>query len=191
MTTKKQHLLDHEHAMAHNVARLVLTKPKPPLWMIFIPVFFVFFAQKMKDHSAARDNFTANYLLSRRRALDAALRGIETSTPVDIDALTAQATDIPDSARPLYTQWMTTLVEHYQLLLRAQGGSHAAMVRSGYKTKTNYLLFCHCLNRAEHAFNQALLPSMAGDPRELERVIDKMNTASTELRRQEADSIFV
>ena len=48
LARKKQIILDHEKQLAQNLALGVLDKPKPPLWMIFVPIFFVFFAQKMK-----------------------------------------------------------------------------------------------------------------------------------------------
>ena len=67
ITAKKQDILDHEKKMAHEVALGVLEKPKPPLWMIFVPVFFVFFAQKMRQRSIALSgrNLSVMYLSER------------------------------------------------------------------------------------------------------------------------------
>lgn len=187
---KKQLILDHESQLAHKLALLTLDKPKPPIWMIFVPVFFVFFVQKMNQYKSGLAEFVENYLKSRRHALEAALAAEETAGTANLDALLDKAGNIPEHARPLYRDWMAQLVAHYQLLLTAKGSSHAALVRSGYQSKTNYLLFCNCLNKAENAYSTALLPEMDGDNQDLRHVIDKIDACVTHLRREEADSIF-
>lgn len=188
--TKKRLILDHEKELAAQLSALVIDKPKPPLWMIFIPIFFVFFAQKMSQYKKSRENFVESHLKSRRIALEAALEAEETGSPADVEAIVAKVGRIPAEARPSYAEWMTALVDHYRLLLSARGGSMPELVRSGYGSKTNYLLFCNCLNKAENAFSLALLPAMDGDSQDLRHVIQKMNAGLTTLRRQSADSIF-
>jgi cytochrome P450 len=189
MHEKKRLILDHERRMANELATRVLDKPKPPLWMIFVPVFFVFFAQKMKDYAAGLKDFVENYLASRERALEAAMEARQTGQPLNPDAM-ASAVDLPDHARPQYAAWMELLVEHYDALLASPGSSLAAMTRSAYRTKTAYLLFCNTLNKIENAFNLALLPEIHGDAQDLRHVIDKMNREITELRRRDADTFF-
>jgi hypothetical protein len=82
------------------------------------------------------------------------------------------------------------LVDHYSLLLASKGNTHAALVRGGYQSKTNYLLFCNCLNKAENAYSTALLPDMDGDSQDLRHVIEKIDMCVANLRREEADKIF-
>lgn len=190
LDTKKHLILEHEKELAAQLSALVIDKPKPPLWMIFIPVFFVFFAQKMSQYKKSRENFVENHLKSRRIALEAAMEAEETGTPADVSGILEKAGSIPAEARPRYAEWMTALVDHYRLLLSARGGSLPELVRSGYGSKTNYLLFCNCLNKAENAFSLALLPAMEGDSQDLLHVIRKMNESLTMLRRQSADTIF-
>lgn len=188
--TKKRLILEHEKELAAQLSNLVIDKPKPPLWMIFIPIFFVFFAQKMSQYKKSRENFVENHLKSRRIALEAAMEAEETGIPADVEAIVGKVGRIPAEARPSYAEWMTTLIDHYRLLLSARGGSLPELVRSGYGSKTNYLLFCNCLNKAENAFSLALLPAMDGDSQDLRHVIQKMNASLTTLRRQSADTIF-
>ncbi|HCU69125.1 MAG TPA: hypothetical protein DGF30_07845 [Desulfomicrobium sp.] len=188
--TKKRLILEHEKELAAQLSTLVIDKPKPPLWMIFIPIFFVFFAQKMSQYKKSRENFVENHLKSRRIALEAAMEAEETGIPSDVEAIAGKVGRIPVEARPSYAEWMTTLIDHYRLLLSARGGSLPELVRSGYGSKTNYLLFCNCLNKAENAFSLALLPAMDGDSQDLRHVIQKMNESVTVLRRQSADAIF-
>lgn len=187
---KRQQILDHESQLANALAVRILDKPKPPIWMIFVPVFFVFFVQKMNQYKSGLAEFVENYLKSRRRALEAALEAEETGRPADIDALVERVDGIPDRALPLFRDWMATLVEHYSLLLASKGGSYEALVRTGYQNKTNYLLYCNCLNKAENAYSLALLPEMEGDNQDLSHVIRKIDANVTELRRQDADRIF-
>lgn len=188
--TKIRLILEHEKELAAQLSTLVIDKPKPPLWMIFIPIFFVFFAQKMSQYKKSRENFVENHLKSRRIALEAAMEAEETGSPSDVEAIVTKVGRIPAEARPSYAEWMTTLIDHYRVLLSARGDSLPELVRSGYGSKTNYLLFCNCLNKAENAFRLALLPSMDGDSQDLRHVIQKMNAGLTTLRRQSADSFF-
>lgn len=187
---KKQQILDHESQLAHKLALQILDKPKPPIWMIFVPIFFVFFVQKMNQYKSGLAEFVENYLKSRRHALEIALKAEETAKPADLDALMEKVGNIPDQARPLFMEWMTVLVDHYRLLLTSKGNTHAQLVRSGYQNKTNYLLFCNCLNKAENAYSKALLPQMDGDNQDLRHVIEKIDICVANLRRKDADKIF-
>ncbi|MDY0226584.1 MAG: NF038143 family protein [Desulfomicrobium apsheronum] len=187
---KKQHILDHESQLANQLALQVLEKPKPPIWMIFVPIFFVFFLQKMNQYKSGLTEFVDNYLKSRRYALEAALEAEETGRPANVAGLVEKVGNIPEQAKPLFAEWMNVLVDHYRLLLTSQGNNHSKLVRAGYQSKTNYLLFCNCLNKAENAYSMALLPEMDGDNQDLHHVIQKINVCVTNLRRQDADTIF-
>jgi hypothetical protein len=187
---KKQYILEHESILARQLAALVLDKPKPPIWMIFIPVFFVFFVQKMNQYKSGLKDFVENYLKSRRRAMEAALEAEETGNPTDVHKLAETMGSIPDQAKPLFAAWMALLIDHYRLLLTAPGNSHEALVRGGYRNKTNFLLFCNSLNKAENAYSQALLPKLDGDSQDILHVVEKIDRCVTDLRRQDADKIF-
>lgn len=190
LARKKQIILDHEKQLAQNLALGVLDKPKPPLWMIFVPIFFVFFAQKMKQYSSGMEDFVENYLRPRRLALDAALEAIETGAPADPGRILERAGAIPEHAHPLFKEWMSGLTDHYRTLLEARGDTPEALVRSGYRTKTDFLLQCNVLNKAEHAFSLSLMPKIEGDSQDIRNIVEKMHAHVTELRRREADTAF-
>lgn len=187
---KKQILLDYERQFARNLAVRVLDKPKPPLWMIFVPVFFVFFAQKMKRYSSGTEDFVQNYVKPRDLALNAVLDAQEAGTAVDTPGLLVKAGAIPEGSRPLFLDWMNALTDHYRTLLEARGDTPQALIRSGYRSKTDYLLQCNILNRAENAFTESLMPGIEGDDGDIRSIVEKMNAHSTDLRRQEADTFF-
>jgi hypothetical protein len=187
---KRDLILDYEKALAQALASKVLDKPKPPLWMIFVPVFFVFFAQKMGQYKKGLQDFVDNYLKPRSLALEKAQEALTMGGVFDPQAPLPMLERIPESVRPVCLHWLTIMAEHYGLLLAARGNSHAALVRGSYRTKTDYLLFLNCLHQAENAFNLALLPGMEGDNQDLRAVVDRIDTWSVELRRQDADKIF-
>lgn len=190
IAAKKEQILDHERKMANAVAVVVLDKPKPPLWMIFVPVFFVFFAQKMGQYKSGLSDFVENYLKMRSRALETCLEFGEAEQDARIEKLLNAVGRIPQEARDPFQHWMHVLTGHYQVLLQAQGRDLPAMTRHGYRSKTDYLLFCNSLNKAENAYSLALLPQLQGTQEDLLQVIQNMNVCVTDLRRKEADEIF-
>ncbi len=187
---KKTLILTSEENMAGQLAVRVLDKPQPPIWMILIPIFFVFFASKMKQYSKGLKDFSKNYLLSRRWALDAAATAVANGTQIEVDEMLQQAEGIPAEAMPLYRDWLVLLAEHYRSLLEARGNNHQALVRAAYQNKSSYLLFYDRLGKTENALNRALLPEIEGDRQDIDLVIEKMAQNVSELRRTEMEKIF-
>jgi hypothetical protein len=175
--------------MARQLALHVIEKPAPRVWMIFIPVFFVFYFWKLKEYETSLKVFVENHLISRRRTLEAVVAAEEGRQPVDIGQLTAQI-EMQEDTRPLCAEWLTVLAGHFPLLLVASGDSYPALVRSGYRDKSNYLSFCHKLGKAETAFNMALLPTIEGDSTDLCQITDMMAEGMNNLRCREAEEIF-
>jgi hypothetical protein len=187
---KTRHIFTHEARMARQLALMVLEKPEPPFWASFIPMVFVFYAQKLKQYSTGLDDFVENYLSPRRHAIEFAAMAISTNSCMDMGRLLERAGDMPPPARPLYAEWMKRLISHYQLLLASQGDCHAGLVRAGYQNKTNYLLFCQDMTTVECAFNMALLPEIEGDAQDILHIVHKMNDGIVKLRRQDAEMTF-
>ncbi len=188
---KQEQILAREEALANRLALAVLDKPTPPIWMILIPVFFVFYAWKLKQYSNGLKDFSKHYLISRRRALEAAAAAEESGQQVDLSGLLeAAGNTIPEEAKPLYREWMQPLAGHYLLLLSAKGTSYAALIKNGYQDKTSYLLCTAQLSRAELAFGKALVPQMQGELTDLLDVLERMERALADLYRQESEQIF-
>jgi hypothetical protein len=187
---KKRHIFEHEKKMARQLALKVLDKPEPPFWASFIPMIFVFYAQKLKQYSQGLDDFVDNYLVSRRHAMEAAAAARDEDSGTDERQLLKIAGDMPPPAKPLYIKWVTLLVNHYKRLLGSDGDSHNDLVRDGYKSRDDYLSCCACLNDAECAFNMALLPDVDGDSEDVLVVVQRMNAGIVDLRHQQAAEIF-
>lgn len=187
---KKQQILEYEESLAHTLARQVVDKPEPPIWMILIPIFFVFHASKIKDYSKGLKDFAEHYLVSRRRALDTAYEAVLHNADPAIETLMEQADAIPVEARPLYQQWITIMIDHYRNVLVAPGTSVQDRIRSHYRNKSSYLLFNNQLNTAENAFNKALLPKIDGDQQDILYIADKLQQSGVDLRRKEVENIY-
>jgi hypothetical protein len=187
---KKTKILAHEEMMARRLARRIIDKPVPPLWMVLIPIFFVFHAWKIKQYSNGLKDFTTNYLALRRQAIEAAVVSEQNGKKAALDALIDSTTSIPADARPQYRNLLSLLISHYCSLLCVEGKNHAAMIQAHYRNKSNYLLFCAQLNKMENAFNQALLQKIEGDPQDIHHVVEKMKICLSDLRRDEAGEIF-
>ena len=189
MAHKRDLILADEKQFAARVSVKVIDKPRLDVWMILIPVFFIFYFWQLKRYAKGRKTFAENFLITRERALDEALRSAESGKAPDIEAL-VQASDIPAKTRQGYRPWVTLLVEHYRDLLLAHGSSYPALVKSTYKTRTNYLLFLNRLNQVEQDFDSALKPHLETSTEDVNGIIKLMEESVTSLRRQLAEAIF-
>lgn len=187
---KKNLIFEGETTLARQLALHVIEKPVPKVWMIFIPIFFVFYFWKLKQFESGLKDFADNYIIPRRRTLEAVFAAEVGGRPVDIDLLVELMGDLPENTRACCAEWLNVLAGHYQLLLAADGDSYPALVRSGYRTKSNYLLICRQLGKAETAYDMALLPTIEGDSMDLRQVTEAMAEGLNSLRCREAEEIF-
>jgi hypothetical protein len=187
---KSASIRDHEELTARRLARLVLEKPVPPLWMILMPIFFVFHAWRIKHYAASLKNFADNYMISRRKALDIACQCEEDE---DLDPgrmIAALAESLPSDARRPYHEMMVLLIDHYRSLLAVRAATLPGLVKSHYHNKTNYMLYCKRLRDAEDRLNKALLPNIEGNHQDLDHIVEKMKRGTADLYQADADQFF-
>jgi hypothetical protein len=189
MAQKRDLILADEKHFAARVSAKVIDKPQLDVWMILIPIFFIFYFWQLKRYAKGRKTFAEKFLITRERALDEALRSAETGKSPDIEAL-VQASDIPAETRQGYRPWVALLVEHYRDLILAHGSSYPALIRSTYKTRSNYLLFLNRLNQVEREFDAALKPHLEKSTENVNGIIKLMEESVISLRRQFAETIF-
>ncbi len=178
-----------EEKIAHALAAAVLDRPKISIWMILIPIIIVFHMFRFQKYVDGRKKFAEHYLISRKRALQANVRSLESGRLCDINGLVKQA-NIPENTAGEYTAWIKVLCEHYADLLRAEGDSLETLIKSVYKNRTNFLLFLNQLNATEKRFNAALSPHLQPVTEGVEEIIARMERASGALWREEAERIF-
>ena len=185
----KQLILAHEEKFANGLGLKVIEKPRLSVWMILVPIIFVYFFYRYQKFNTGRKEFAEHYMKGIRRALDAAVTVVETGEPADPKAL-AEMPDIPEQIREHQAGVFSVLLEHYTDLLKTEGEDMESLLRFSYKTRTNYLLFINQLSQAEKKRNQALIPVLSDTMEDVNQIIDTIERNSEMLRREIAEQAF-
>jgi len=182
-------ILEQEEKFAVTLAAQVINKPQLSLWMILIPIFFVFYFNDLSKYKKGCSQFAENYLIDKKRALNEAVEVVNRGREPDIRAL-AELPNINSKAREKQANILALLVEHYTALLNSDGEDFASLVRVSYGTLTNYLLFLNRLNQAEKEANKALKPDLKESDEVINDIVNRIEGLSERLRRETAESIF-
>ncbi len=182
-------ILAQEEKFALTLAAQVINKPQLSLWMILIPIFFVFYFNDLSKYKNGCKQFAGNYLIDKKRALNEAIEVVIEGRDPDIRSL-AELPDMNSNAREKQADILTILVEHYRTMLKADGEDFASLIRSSYGSLTNYLLFLNRLNQAETEANKALKPDLEKSLGGINDIVSRMDGLSERFRRETAEVIF-
>lgn len=183
-------VLDNEKALTLHVAGEAIEKPQPALWMILIPVFFVFFFFQFNRYKNGLKNFKHDFLRTRQKVLDAVHQAIIDQEEVDINELVATGY-APEQARDAYGLWVSELAVFYRSLFEAEGSDYRSLVQSSYRKKSNYLLAINRLNTVERDLNRALFPDLEEDDDErTTTAVESIEKSCADFRRNQAKEIF-
>jgi hypothetical protein len=185
---KKELILERELAFANAVGAAVFEKPKVSFWMVMIPLLFLYFIYRMQKYKNGRMKFDQDFMTTRRKAMDLAVEALETGIKPNIDRIVGQS-GITDALEKPYASWLRALVDYYDDLLATNGDSFDALVRSAYRSRTNYLLILNRLNTVEKEFYEALKPQMTVTEGAV-AIIAAIEEQSRRLRRNLAESVF-
>ena len=189
MDDKKEWIVSHERELAVVVASRVIEKPRLTIWMILVPVIFVYFFYRLQKYASGRKEFTEHFMVSRKRALDEAFLALDSKKPPDSLKLCRQSS-VPEAIYTEYREWLDVLIDHYMDLLKAPGNHLFDLIKSVYRKHAHYLLFINRLNTVERQFNNALKPHLPDTIEEGHRIIRAIETHTSEWRRKQADAIF-
>ena len=181
-----------DELFAYDLAKGIMEKPKASIWIIFMPVFFVFHAQRLQKYKKDIHGFVKSYLHTKTLALDAALEESKGEAPPGSDPDTKPGKQSRDKAQDIRDQQykeLDTLREHYLLLLKSRGKSYPELLRNAYGTSGEYRHFLNRLIRAEEAVNRAVLEVHHPGP-EAREVVERMERQSERLRELEIEKIF-
>ena len=185
---------NHENQVAYTVARQVLQKPKISVWIILIPVLFLYYAHKIQQYKAAMHDFSKGLMRSKILALDSAKEELDSGRKNTDYEAAFESKDLERSpnARQVLEKQIAEVVLlkfHYKQLLGQQGSSYQSLIRKTYKTGADYRRFLNQLALAEEAVNDAVLRAYhpGKDAREVTR---KMQKATLVLREAEIEAIF-
>ena len=189
LLNKKELILHSEEQFANAIAAKVIDKPILSLWMILIPVFFVFYFYKLKQFAEGRKAFVEHFMVTRQRTLEEAFAAVESDRKPDVNKIIKMSSAPEDTFRA-YAQWIKVLAEHYQDLLKAKGEHLDALVKATFKNRTNYLLTVNRLNEVEKGFNDALKPHLYKNIESVDDIVTTIEQWACKIRRQEASRIF-
>ena len=74
MAHKRDLILADEKQFAARVSVKVIDKPRLDVWMILIPVFFIFYFWQLKRYAKGRKTFAENFLITRQAGKPRTLR---------------------------------------------------------------------------------------------------------------------
>jgi hypothetical protein len=187
---KKDLILDYEQRFANELGLAIIPKPKVRVWMVLIPMYFVFHIYRHKKYVEGRRVFAANFMFSRRGVADETMEALRQNRPVNLDALSAKAKLPSKEAQRNYREWLTVLMAHYRELLTVHADDFVALVKLAYRNRSNYLLTLDQLSEAEKKFNAALRPHIKKETEDIDDVIAGIERQSTRLRRAHAQTVF-
>ena len=186
---KKKFILAHERKFAAQLGREVMQKPKLSSWMVMIPFIFLFYFQDLSKYKNGRREFTANFLLSREKALSEAEAALSEHRKHDTLSIARKA-DLPMKAQERYSEFLTALAEHYSSLLQADGESYEELLQSAYRQRKNYLTYIDQIGRAEKALNMALRPGLEKSVEGVADLVSSIEKNSEKLHRANAKEFF-
>jgi hypothetical protein len=189
ISEKKRIILAYEERFADSLALQVLDRPRLSVWMILIPVIFVYYFFQYQKFVTGRKDFTEHYLVSLRRALDEAFDSIREHRDPDITGI-AELSDVLEDVLPYQADLLAVRVEHYTKLLLADGDTFEDLLRAAYRSATDLLLFFNRLCQAEQQVNKALLPHLEKNIDGIHSVIGRIEQQSDNLRRDSVNIIF-
>lgn len=154
---KYRRIFSKEQSLARTVAHAVIKSRPISVWEFMIPLLLIFSFAKSKE---TREVFVQNFLFTKRLALKAArdiigksqqkkkiLSGIEDETK---RLLTSIKEGIySEEVRLKQMAEITLLVDHYCLLIDAEGNDYASWVINAYQRPENYIAFLEQLKKAE------------------------------------------
>jgi len=189
LEANRESILDYERRLARMVAGEVVDKPILAMWMILIPIFFVFYYFQLKRYRRGLQDFASNFLITRQRTIDRVYDAEISGGAVDIDSVVA-ISDIPSEARGDYRAWVEALAEYYRSLITREGFDYDDLVKAAYPRKPGYLVALDTLNQVESVFNTTLAPLLPGDAESIAAVVSAMQQSVEKNRRLLATEIY-
>ena len=193
---KCKRIFSKEQSLARTVAHTVIKSRPISVWEFMIPLLLIFSFAKSKE---TREIFTQNFLFTKRLALKAArdiiekgeqkkeaLSRIEEETKGLLTSIKEGV--YSEEVRLKQMAEITLLVDHYCLLIDAEGNDYASWVINAYQRPENYLAFLEKLKRAEKEVYGAAMQTV-GTQTSAEMVA-KMEKSTENVRMAAVEKIF-
>jgi hypothetical protein len=183
-----------EQVFGYALAKVLIPKPKVTVWMIMLPLLFLFFMQDLKKYKAGIRGFADGFLKNKKIALDLAFNALQEGASLDrvVADFAAESRSESGIHTDLFEKQLreiACLANHYQRLMQGSGRGYAALVQQAYGSAAKYHQFLDKLFGLEDAVLQtafAIQPP-EGDAQALAR---QMQIAARRMRREAADKLF-
>ena len=183
-----------ENQFAYTAAKNVLDKPKISVWIILVPILFLYYAHKIQQYKAGVHSFGKGVVKTKILALDSALEEVKTGKKDESYKEAFVSKDLENSpnvmrVRDAQVAEVELLKPHFSLLLRQEGTSFQALIKKAYKTSGAYRFFLNQLIQAEETVQDAVLRAYHPSE-EAQKVAKKMQQVMYSLREEEVRTIF-
>ena len=178
-----------ERKIANKIADEVLNKPKLNVWMILIPIVFLYYFYAFHRFATGKKNFVKSFLRTRFLILDQACICVETGAKADFQALAGQD-NVPENAVEAYKTWAKALHGHYVTLLNTSGVTYPALIKAGYQEQSRYQTILEEILKAEILFYKALRKDLKKTAQDVGEVIKKIEEALAHLGQDESRLVF-
>jgi hypothetical protein len=188
IAANREVVLQSERVFANAVGAAVLEKPRVSLWMVLVPILLLHFIYRMQQYKQGRIKFDADFMLTRRRALEAAAAAAASGATPELDAV-VQGAGLAAALQPAYRTWVAALAQYYGALLAADGETFDALARDAFRDRAAFAHALERLGRAEGRFYAVLSPGLQATEGAA-AVIAAIETHSRRLRNAMADRVF-
>ena len=194
LETRHALIWHQEKIVAYDLAKVLIDKPRVTVWMIMLPLLFLFFIQDLKKYKAAIGNFVDNFLKNKKIALDLAFKAergglsLETMRTEWISEVQSTAVEQPELLET-QTDEIAWLIDHYSRLLAADGNSYDALIKNAYSSFSAYQHFIDTLLDLENAVIRAAFKYNPPNENTRELVI-LMQNAIRKIRQKERNRVF-
>lgn len=163
-------------------------------WLQLIPGMFLYDAYK---RSRDRRVYSAYYLFPRKVAMNAALAILEGEERPTVMARASEEMRSWLTGKKIRSgvvsarnmELVAVIVDHFALLLRAEGNTHEELFTEAYGRRDAYDEYLRVLARAECMVDEALLAAFGGDEG-LKGELSAKQAAREFLRKKDADAAF-
>ena len=186
---KREWILENEYQLAGRLSREIIHRPELNIWMIIIPVIFVYFFFQLNRSVSAKKEFVQHFVFTRKNILNEAHALSENEDKPDFEEM-AKNERVPDCAVKAYENLANVLFEHYHKLLQAEGDSYEDLLISAYGQSKSLLAYIKQLGSTEKALNIALRPELEKSSKEVPDVISSIERYSEKFRESDARELF-
>ena len=186
---KRQLILDYDQVFVERLAVKIFKKPQLSIWMILIPIIFVFFFQQVTKYKNDKKDFIKNYLLSPNRALNEAYEAIKQKREVSIESMVEMADLKPFSNAP-YRNLMSVLTQHYINLMNAKGDLYGQLILSAYPEKVQYQQMMGDINKAWKSLSESIVEDLIKSTPEAANTVRKIEDTSVEIRNEDINVFY-